>query len=208
MRPFSSYIRILDRGYRCDKMQDFLSLLVFRFRTDSEPNLTLIIHIAPAKEMLLGNLLSVHGNGCVSIYFIYPPLPFHWFLVTGWSMDFPPDILHRLVRVTRLFSFLVCFVRKGRGHEPVIPCTPWSPTCSYYGDWRFHEGTSRCCTFPLACHKSRFLRLLHSFFSRQWRITEGRNATRCPVNDLGKWCTYDLFEIIFRFIILFYKLFK
>lgn len=109
MRPFSSYIRILDRGYRCDKMQDFLSLLVFRFRTDSEPNLTLIIHIAPAKEMLLGNLLSVHGNGCVSIYFIYPPPPFPLIprhrLIYGFSPGYssPSCSSHAIILVSRLF---------------------------------------------------------------------------------------------------------
>lgn len=50
-------------------------LFLFRFRTNVD--LTLIIHVTrtpdtPAKETLLGNLLSVHG--CVSIYFIYRSL--------------------------------------------------------------------------------------------------------------------------------------
>lgn len=47
----------------------------------------------PAKEILLGNLLSVHGNGRVSIYFIYccplfPLIPRHR-LIYGFSTGIP-----------------------------------------------------------------------------------------------------------------------
>lgn len=49
-----------------------------------------------AKEILLGNLLSVHGNGCVSIYFIYCPL----------LSLFPLIPRHRLIYVLALWIFL------------------------------------------------------------------------------------------------------
>lgn len=108
-------------------------------------------------------------------------------------MDFPPDILHRLVRVTR-FSFVLS--EKEEDTSRLFHALPFHTllvliteiggfTKGQVGVARFRSSKV---AFPSACYKSRFL--LYSFFSRQWRITEGRegrnDATPCPGDDLGK----------------------
>lgn len=64
-----------------------------------------------AKEILLGNLLSVHGNGCVSIYFIYCPLLSLFPLIPRHRLiyGFSSGILQHLLRIASLRPFLYIY---------------------------------------------------------------------------------------------------
>lgn len=99
-----AYIRIFDID---DKTQDFLSLFV-PFSNQCGSNFNNSRHANP-RYASQGNAPGEFAFGTwlrVDIFYLPFPLPFHRFLLAGWSMDFPPGILHHLVRIASILARL------------------------------------------------------------------------------------------------------
>lgn len=84
---------------------------LFSFRTNVD--LSLIIHVTRTPDTRKRSWGICFRCMRVDIFYLPFTLPSHPFLLTGWSMDFPPGILHHLVRVAR-YVYSCAFIRTSR----------------------------------------------------------------------------------------------